>query len=938
MALKIQLPNSWADWTLTEVIGEGSFGVVYKAERRSGANVFYSAIKIIEVPQGGVEVQHLLREMRDESSVRLYYRNIVEDYLKEIRAMDSLKGITNIVSIEDYAVEEYQDKIGWRIYIRMELLTSFADYYAQNGIKEDEVIKLGTDICTALEYCGEKKIIHRDIKPDNIFVSPYGDYKLGDFGVARQLDVSMGSYTTKGTFLYMAPEVYRGDHYGATADIYSLGLLMYKLLNKNRDPFVDTKKQIVFYKEKEAALSRRMDGELLPAPVEASDELTKVILRAAAYRPEDRYQSAAEFKQALLDVKRKRESKPEKDRKFLAGMIALAAAALITAAGTFFWFMNHNKGKQPDSNNLNVAQTETKAETERETAAGTEPESETERVTTAVTELETERATTAVTEPATETEQETAAVTEPATETEQETAAVTEPTTETEQETEAVTELATETEQETAAVTEMVTEEAVETEGAAETKSQTQFIELETVDSSLYKWDMDAVLDQFATGSIPQSMVLAYTPEMKELRLATERLPNAFGKKTMDDHFSIDGHNGEPYRELTFYEYDDQGNLIYESSFRLLNKNARSSDTLNDPDIASIIKYVYDDNGNRTLRAEYEYRIGVDEKWDLQYYRTSTYDDRGNLLEERDNYTGRYSLDSGKEYTQYTLDEQGFRTALLEKIKREGVTYERTFDVECDENGRVIKQVCTSDEQDANNVGQVTTYVLDQDGNVLEQTVRRKDGTQISKTENVIDSERGCINVKEYGGEGQLLYKNDLTWDEEDHIIKEDIARYNEEGNERWSYQDYYGYDEENREWYRIEYDASEDRQFDNAEFYSYDAGKITEDEGITIYPVFFPEDGLETETETKQEQQPETETESETENETEPKQSNEEKLTFIQEDPSSEFYDFAVSLRGSFWQNEDIIVSSDFTTMNKWDDLSEPCIAAGTIIMFMGN
>ena len=330
--IDIRLPESWKSWILTEMIGEGTFGTVYKAERRSGDRVLYSAIKIIEVPQVRSEVKHLMREMVDQNAVRLYYKNMVDDYLKEIQTMDSLKGITNIVSIEDYFVEEKTDSIGWRIYIRMELLESFADYYTRNQVDEEEIIRLGVDICSALEYCADLKIIHRDIKPDNIFRSRHGDYKLGDFGVARQLDRSIGSFSAKGTILYMAPEVYRGEHYGVTADIYSLGLILYKLSNRNRDPFVNTEKQIIYYKEKEAALNRRMDGEALPAPLDASVPLQRVILKATAFQPKDRYSSATEMKKALLAVQSLSEPKPGNRRYLYFVGVGLAVVLLVAGA------------------------------------------------------------------------------------------------------------------------------------------------------------------------------------------------------------------------------------------------------------------------------------------------------------------------------------------------------------------------------------------------------------------------------------------------------------------------------------------------------------------------------------------------------------------------------------------------------------------------------
>lgn len=110
----------------------------------------------------------------------------------------------NIVGYEDYAVIEHKDSIGWDIVIRMELLTDLPSYIRNNSFCVNDIVKLATDVCSALEVCHEQKIIHRDIKPDNIFVSGNGDFKLGDFGVARTIEKTVSGLSKKGTYTYIA--------------------------------------------------------------------------------------------------------------------------------------------------------------------------------------------------------------------------------------------------------------------------------------------------------------------------------------------------------------------------------------------------------------------------------------------------------------------------------------------------------------------------------------------------------------------------------------------------------------------------------------------------------------------------------------------------------------------------------------------------------------
>ena len=298
-----QLPvSAWPEWKIVEKIGEGSFGKVYKARRTEQGKTFYSAIKVITIPSNAGELSSVRSENPDEQSVKEYFYSLVEECIQEVNTMEYFRGNSHVVSVEDYKVMEYLDDIGWDIYIRMEYLTSFLDYCAGRALTEEDVIHLGIDLCKALEYCQCQNIIHRDIKPENIFVSRFGEFKLGDFGIARELDRTMSGLSKKGTFSYMPPEMYRGEAYDARVDIYSLGIVLYKLRNHNRLPFISLKKQLITYRDKEEALNRRMAGEKLPVPAEAGEAFAEVILKACAYDRHDRYESAEEFRMALEQI------------------------------------------------------------------------------------------------------------------------------------------------------------------------------------------------------------------------------------------------------------------------------------------------------------------------------------------------------------------------------------------------------------------------------------------------------------------------------------------------------------------------------------------------------------------------------------------------------------------------------------------------------------
>jgi serine/threonine-protein kinase len=162
------------------------------------------------------------------------------------------------VCYEDYRVIEKEDGQGVNILIRMEVLESVEKIMASKKLEESDAIKLGVDICKALELLAKKKTIHRDIKPDNILMSKHGDYKLADFGIAREIERTMSGMSKKGPYNYMAPEVYRGLEYGASVDLYSLGMVLYRIMNRNRLPFIPVNSPKITLRDRDEAFAKRM--------------------------------------------------------------------------------------------------------------------------------------------------------------------------------------------------------------------------------------------------------------------------------------------------------------------------------------------------------------------------------------------------------------------------------------------------------------------------------------------------------------------------------------------------------------------------------------------------------------------------------------------------------------------------------------------------------
>lgn len=286
-------------WYITNEIGSGAFGMVFEITRRDFPDM-KAALKVISIPTSQKEIDNYREENYDldEKSVTSYFESIVDDVKKEFRLMAQLKGNTNIVSYEDHDVKPKKGEFGWDIFIRMELLTPMNKYFAEKNPIQKDIIKLGIDICKALEVCQKYQIIHRDIKPSNIFVSKTGDFKLGDFGVARTLEKTSSGLSKKGTYTYMAPEVFKGESYNSNVDIYSLGILMYKLLNNNMEPF---RKDRTFG-DSEKAFEKRMIGASIPAPANAKGRLAEIVLKACSFNPKERYENPIQMREELENI------------------------------------------------------------------------------------------------------------------------------------------------------------------------------------------------------------------------------------------------------------------------------------------------------------------------------------------------------------------------------------------------------------------------------------------------------------------------------------------------------------------------------------------------------------------------------------------------------------------------------------------------------------
>lgn len=291
------------EWQIVREIGSGASGRVWEIEKIDHGISITSALKIIQVPQDPSMKKILYSDGMDDRSVTQFFQNVVDDLTKEIKFMIDMKGFPYIVNCEDYSVIHYPGEIKWDILIRMELLTPIQTYTQNHILSEADILKMSGELLQTLMLFEERGIIHRDIKPGNIFVDKYGNFKIGDFGIARICDRTSANLSKKGTLNYMAPEVFHGGDYGHTVDIYSLGLVLYKLLNNNRLPFYPDGASYSSGDMQQALIDRMSGKKEMPLPKSASPEFGKIVRRMCAHNPEDRYQNAAEIVADLEQIK-----------------------------------------------------------------------------------------------------------------------------------------------------------------------------------------------------------------------------------------------------------------------------------------------------------------------------------------------------------------------------------------------------------------------------------------------------------------------------------------------------------------------------------------------------------------------------------------------------------------------------------------------------------
>ena len=217
----------------------------------------------------------------------------IERFRREARAAASLSD-PRIVSIFDWGSDD------GTYYIVMEYVEgkSLKEMIQSEGpFTPQRAIEVAADVCSALHAAHRRGIVHRDVKPANIIVTPSGETKVMDFGIARAPQESGQTVTQTGTVMgtanYISPEQALAMPVDARSDVYSAGVVLYEMLTRDVPFKADTAVAIAYKHVKEDPVA---PSRLSP---DVSPEVDAVVLKAMAKNPDNRYQSADEMRQDL---------------------------------------------------------------------------------------------------------------------------------------------------------------------------------------------------------------------------------------------------------------------------------------------------------------------------------------------------------------------------------------------------------------------------------------------------------------------------------------------------------------------------------------------------------------------------------------------------------------------------------------------------------------
>ena len=294
----------FGQWYVDRQLGNGTDGKVFTIykEKYDGTRET-GVMKMLRLGENRNERKTFnLSEEKQEYTAE-GFEKIIHSIKKNIETVRKADNGKFFIKYEDLELRKASDGKGILILIKLEEGKSLADVLKNFTFTLEETYRLGINICQALQKCRSFGYVYPNLKPENILFDKEGRCKLGDFGSFSCLEPAKTSISYKRTQYYMAPEFIRTGNINCTCDTYSLGLILYMLSNSNRLPFTEPYPEQVTVNSLNESTNRRIEGEIPEKPTHASEALWKIIRKACAFKPNDRYftpeQMLSDLKNAL---------------------------------------------------------------------------------------------------------------------------------------------------------------------------------------------------------------------------------------------------------------------------------------------------------------------------------------------------------------------------------------------------------------------------------------------------------------------------------------------------------------------------------------------------------------------------------------------------------------------------------------------------------------
>ena len=303
----------FGEWYVGNQLGNGTDGKVFSIykEKYDGSRET-AVMKMLRLGENRNE-RKTFNINNDDVESQQGYDKIIKKIRNSIETVKKADNGKFFIKYEDIELRNASDGKGKLVLIKLEEGKSLAQVIKGLSFTLEETYRLGINICQALQKCRSFDYVYPNLKPENILFDKDGRCKIGDFGSFSCLEPAKTSISYKRTQYYMAPELIKTGNINCTCDTYSLGLILYMLTNRGRLPFTEPYPNDVTVNSLNESTQRRMNGEELPKPLLASDQMWAIIRKACAFKPNERYFTP---QQMLSDLKNALNNQPFEKAKF----------------------------------------------------------------------------------------------------------------------------------------------------------------------------------------------------------------------------------------------------------------------------------------------------------------------------------------------------------------------------------------------------------------------------------------------------------------------------------------------------------------------------------------------------------------------------------------------------------------------------------------------